>query len=138
MFLTITQKNIYFYLLLLFRHFVYFYFICCQLNVLSFNYKLFPFQLNIQNRYFYHLLLGNSNIRNIAVQWVCSFKHLFFTTTNNDKRYFQALAIFVNKKICNIGIPLENERISIIYRLNTMKGVSARIQRTFWCSKRDT
>jgi hypothetical protein len=24
--------------------------------------------------------------------------HLFFITTNNDKRYFEALAIFVNKK----------------------------------------
>jgi hypothetical protein len=39
-------------------------------------------------------LLGNSNFRNIAVWWVCSFTHLFFITTNNDKRYFQAFAIF--------------------------------------------
>jgi hypothetical protein len=27
-----------------------------------------------------------------------SFMHLYFTTTNNDTRYFKALAILVNKK----------------------------------------
>jgi hypothetical protein len=51
-----------------------------------------------QKMYFYQLLLGNSNFRNIAVQWGCSFTHLYFTTTYNDKRYFQALAISVNTK----------------------------------------
>jgi hypothetical protein len=60
---------------------------------------LFVTKYIIIHRIQYHVSrFEHQNILGILAETPCSFTHLFFTTINNDKRYFQSLAIFVNKK----------------------------------------
>ena len=52
--------------------------------------------------------------------------HFYFTTTNNDKRYFKALAILVNKKICNVGLLWRMSGYSVLIpRRETHQGYRA-------------